>query len=181
MRVYQFLVFIISVQAFSQLNIDLVELGNNFDKPVDIKHAGDERLFVVEQKGVIKILNPDGTVNSKPFLDINDRVKNLRSSYDERGLLGVAFHPNYKNNGRFYVNYIDNKGDTVIARYLVSSNNPNVANYNSEKTIEGVDQPFSNHNGGDLRFGPDGYLYIATGDGGSGGDPKDSGQDLNSL
>ena len=151
-------------------------------QPVDIAHAGDSRLFVVEQPGRIRIVQPDGIVLATPFLDIQDRVND---SGNEQGLLGLVFEPNDPN--VFYVNYTvqstnqARNGDTIIARYRVSSGNPNVADKSSEQIVLEVDQPYANHNGGDLAFGPDGYLYIALGDGGSGGDPDENAQDLAEL
>jgi glucose/arabinose dehydrogenase len=135
---------------------------------VDIQNAGDGsgRLFIVEQSGRILVLQ-DGVLLSTPFLDIVDAVG---SRGNEQGLLGLAFHPKYSENGLFYVNYTDNNGDTVIARFHVSGD-PNVADAATETWVLTVDQPFANHNGGVLAFGPDGYLYAGLGDGGSGGDP----------
>ena len=165
-----------SLIGFAQ-DIELEVFATGFSSPVNVKHAGDDRLFVVERAGVIKILNADGTVNSAPFLDINSRVIN---SGGEQGLLALAFHPNYTANGFFYVNYINNSGDTVISRFTRSSEN--AADPNSEVLLLTISQPFSNHNGGDMHFGPnDGYLYISTGDGGSAGDPVNYGQNTSSL
>lgn len=160
-------------------DIELELFTNGLDRPVNIKHAGDDRLFVVEQEGTISIVNADGTINSTPFLDITSDVINIGGIGDERGLLGLAFHPQYDINGYFYVNYINTAGDTVIARYTRQT--LNTADPNSELIILTYDQLFSNHNGGDLAFGPDGYLYIASGDGGSSGDPQNQGQQLNTL
>jgi glucose/arabinose dehydrogenase len=145
--------------------------------PIAITNAGDDsgRLFVVLQNG--QIIIHDGTrVLSKPFIDISSLV----SSGSERGLLSVAFHPNHASNGFFFVTYTNINGDTVIARYSVSGN-PNVADPNSANILLTITQPFSNHNGGQLQFGPDGYLYIGMGDGGSGGDPQNNAQNLNTL
>ncbi|WP_299224350.1 PQQ-dependent sugar dehydrogenase [uncultured Psychroserpens sp.] len=161
--------------GFSQ-DIELELFANGFSSPLCIRNAGDDRLFVVEQGGVIKILNADGSTNPTPFLDIDPRV----SSGGERGLLSLAFHPNYAANGFFFVNYTNNSGDTVISRF--TRNTIDEADASSEVILLTIDQPFSNHNGGDLHFGPnDGYLYISTGDGGSGGDPGDRAQDLMEL
>jgi len=168
------------VYSFSQ-TIDIQSFATGFDMPVSIKNAGDDRLFVLEKRGYIQIINTNGSVNATPYLDINNLVIDINGSSDERGLLGLAFHPNYSNNGFFYVNYIDNNGDTVISRFEVSSADANIANSNSELIILIISQPYSNHNGGDMAFGPDGFLYIATGDGGSGGDPENRAQNLNSL
>lgn len=161
--------------SFSQ-DIELETFATGFLNPVNVKHAGDDRLFVVEQSGIIKILNSNGTTISTPFLDINSRV----TSGGEQGLLALAFHPNYSTNGFFYVNYINNSGDTVISRF--TRNTVNTADSGSEVILMTISQPFSNHNGGDMHFGPnDGYLYISTGDGGSGNDPGNRAQNLGLL
>ena len=141
----------------------------SFTNPVFLTPAGDgtDRVFVVEQAGIIKVFpNAQSTSDAKIFLNITDRVDD---SGNEMGLLGLAFHPNYQTNGYFYVNYTaDNPRRTIIARFQVTSN-PDSADKNSEFQILTFDQPFSNHNGGWTAFRPsDGYLYIATGDGGSG-------------
>jgi len=153
----------------------------SFDNPVDLQHAGDgtNRIFVVSQKGLIYVFKSRYSVKSaKIFLDIRDKV----TYGDELGLLGLAFHPDYKNNGYFYVNYTtSNPLRTVIARYKVRPKKRNLANKNSERILLEVNQPYRNHNGGQLAFGPDGYLYIALGDGGSGGDTENNGQDKSSL
>ncbi|MAT97513.1 MAG: hypothetical protein CL608_10260 [Anaerolineaceae bacterium] len=158
------------------LTVSAVESG--FTQPVDIANAGDDRLFIVEQPGVIRIIDADGNKLDEPFLDINDIVDS--ETHGERGLLGLAFHPDYPNIPYFYVNYTEDpedntaiNGNTIIARYTVSSD-PNIADENSAVEILRIDQPQGNHNAGDLNFGPqDGYLYIAMGDGGGGGDDDD--------
>ena len=149
------------------------------DSPIGLANASDGtlRLFIVEQDGRVLILK-DRTLLPVPFLDIRQRVG---SRSNEQGLLGLAFHPSYSENGYFFVNYTDLNGDTVIARFRVSSDNPDLADAASETQLLGVSQPFANHNGGMLAFGPDGYLYIGLGDGGSGGDPLSNGQSLNTL
>jgi glucose/arabinose dehydrogenase len=134
---------------------------------------GDPRLFVLEQSGRIRILSDS---NLETFLDISDLV----GSGGERGLLGLAFHPNYPSDDRFYVNYTDRNGDTRVVEYRVSSD-PARADPNSARQLVFVDQPFSNHNGGMLVFGPDGLLYAGMGDGGGAGDPQDNAQNLSSL
>lgn len=161
-------------KVFSQ-SIELQNFGPTFTSPVEICNAGDSRLFVVEQAGIIKILNADGSVNATPFLDI----KTLVTSGGERGLLGLAFAPDYNTSGRFYVNYTNTSGHTVVARYTVSTN-PDIAN-STETILLTINQPYTNHNGGKIAFAPDGYLYIATGDGGSAGDPQDRAQDTSTL
>ncbi len=152
----------------------------SFSQPLFLTNAGDasNRLFVVEQGGTIQVFENDASTSSKsPFLDISGQI----SSGGERGLLGLAFHPNYENNGYFYVNYTDGNGDTIISRFEVSGTDQNQADPNSETLILQYDQPYSNHNGGHIAFGPDGYLHIASGDGGSGGDPENNGQDPSTL
>ncbi len=146
--------------------------------PVDIQNAGDGsgRLFIVERPGTIRIFQ-NGQLLPTPFLNITDRVFSAAS---EQGLLGLAFHPRYEENGLFFVNYIDANENTVIARFHVSSD-PNLADPSSEVQVLYIRQPFWNHNGGVLAFGPDGYLYLGLGDGGSGGDPQGNGQSLNTL
>ncbi len=139
---------------------------SGLERPVDLQPDGSGRLFIIEKPGRIRILQ-NGQLLDQPFLDITDRVG---SNGNEQGLLGLAFHPQYAQNGRFFVNYTDNRGNTMIARYQVSDD-PNFANPNSEVKLIAVDQPFPNHNGGVLAFGPDGYLYAGLGDGGAAGDP----------
>jgi glucose/arabinose dehydrogenase len=131
-------------------------------------------LFIVEQPGRIRILK-NGQLLDAPFLDIRDRVG---SNGSERGLLGLAFHPKFAENGYFYVNYTDRDGNTHIARFTAKGDSADPA---SEKRLLFVQQPFPNHNGGALAFGPDGYLYIGLGDGGSQGDPYGNAQSLNSM
>ncbi len=164
-----------------QYQVELAFPNLVFDHPVGIYHAGDEsnRLFVLEQPGVIKVFNNSQNVTSaKIFLDIRDQVV----YGGEQGLLGLAFHPNFTDNGYFYVDYTaDDDGRTIVARYTINQTDPDQANKTSEQNILEVPQPYSNHNGGQLAFGPDGYLYIALGDGGSGGDPQGNGQNLSTL
>ena len=169
----------------AEYNVENAFPNLSFEDPVGIYTANDgsDRLFVVEQPGRIKVFNNNSSVaNYDMFLDITDIV-NQDGGYTEEGLLGLAFHPNFSENGYFYVNYTDyGPRRNVIARYSVSPTNPNEANYSSSFTIIEVNQPYSNHNGGQLGFGPsDGYLYISFGDGGSGGDPLEHGQNLSTL
>jgi len=154
-------------------------VATGLDTPVGLENAGDGsgRLFVLEQAGRILILQ-DGQALPQPFLDITERVG---SSGTEQGLLGLAFHPRYTENGYFYINYTDLNGDTVIARFSASPDDPNRADPNSESILIQVEQPFPNHNGGVVTFGPDGYLYLGLGDGGSGGDPHNNAQSLDTL
>ena len=148
----------------------------NLQRPVDLQADGSGRLFVIEKRGRIRIIENDQLLET-PFLDISDRVG---SNGNEQGLLGLAFHPQYRENGRFFVNYTDTSGDTVIARFEVTDD-PNLANPDSEVQLLGIDQPFPNHNGGVLAFGPDGYLYAGLGDGGSQGDPNSNAQNTDVL
>jgi glucose/arabinose dehydrogenase len=153
-----------------------------FNRPVDLQHAGDntDRIFIVEQRGLISVFQNDSETDDKSvFLNIESRVNDQGN---EEGLLGLAFHPDYENNGYFYVNYTAaSPRRTVISRFQVSAADPNRADESSELVILEIPQPFSNHNGGQVSFGPDGYLYIASGDGGSGGDPQNHGQRLETL
>ena len=154
------------------------EFVGGLDHPVDVQHAGDGsgRLFIVEKAGRVRVVR-DGRLLEAPFLDITGRVTSLSS---EQGLLGLGFHPAYETSGYFYVNYTEGLGDTVIARYQVTQD-PDVADPASEKRLLGVDQPFPNHNGGAVVFGPDGYLYLGLGDGGAAGDPFGNGQNLETF
>ena len=136
---------------------------------------GDPRLFLVEKGGTIRIVK-EGALLPNPFLDISGQI----STGGEQGLLGLAFHPQYASNGRFVVHYTDAAGDTRVSGFRVSGD-PDVADAASEVSILDADQPFENHNGGQVLFGPDGYLYIMLGDGGSGGDPGGRGQSLADL
>lgn len=157
--------------------IRLQEVASGLDFPLYLTAPpGDNaRLFIVEKTGRIRILR-NGSVLPAPFLDLSAKLSNG----SEQGLLGLAFHPDYAGNGRFVVNYTNAGGDTRIAVYRVSSN-PDLADPASEQFILSVDQPYSNHNGGMVAFGPDGKLYIGMGDGGSGGDPQGNGQNRNVL
>jgi glucose/arabinose dehydrogenase len=150
--------------------------------PVAIENAGDARLFVAERAGVIRVLESDGSLLSTPFLNISSQVDDSAS---EMGLLGLAFHPDYANNGYFYVYYTRDTGlgldRSRVSRFTVSSSDPNVADPGSELVLLEFEQPYSNHNGGDLHFGPSGFLHIAVGDGGSGGDPQNNGQTTTTL
>lgn len=168
---------LISGVALCQNTNNLIPFANGLTSIVGITNAGDERLFVVNQRGIIHIVNSAGTVSSQPFLDIRDRVV----YGGERGLLGLTFHPQYKTNGYFFVNYIGKGDSTHISRFKVSVANPNQADPLSELKLMTIAQPFANHNGGELSFGPDGFLYIGLGDGGSGGDPGNRAQNPKQL
>jgi glucose/arabinose dehydrogenase len=161
-------------------DFQLTEIATGLNRPLYLTNAGDERLFVLEQGGLIKLI-VDGVVQATPFLDLSSIISpdaRQQGGYSERGLLGLAFHPDYANNRVFYVHYTDINGDTVIARYLTLRDNPNAADPSSAAIVLTQSQPYANHNGGQIAFGPDGYLYIALGDGGGGGDPLEAGQDL---
>ncbi len=153
-----------------------------FTRPVDLQHPGDgtNRLFVVEQAGRIRVFENRADVEAAPvFLDIRDRVNDAGN---EEGLLGLAFHPDFATNGLFFVNYTAaSPRRTVIARFAVDPNDPGRADPASETILLEVEQPFSNHNAGQLAFGSDGYLYVGLGDGGSGGDPLEHGQNPATL
>jgi len=185
------IIFLIAVQTWQALAILSIQEpppvftanafpNQTFDAPVDITHAGDSRLFVVEQRGMIRVLEGRGpAATNKPFLDISSRV----TYGGEMGLLGLAFHPNYQENGAFFLNYISGEGEgrqTVISRFQVTAD-PDQADPNSEMILLTVSQPYTNHNGGSIKFAPDGTLYIALGDGGSGGDPDNRAQDGSDL
>ena len=177
--------FVYSACAAPPADLKLALVANISDgSPLAVRHAGDGsgRIFIVTQQG--KIFIHDGSkLLTTPFLDISDRVR----SGSERGLLGLDFHPQFAvagsaHEGEFYVNYSDQSGgDTVISRFRISSDDPNVADAGSEEILLEIDQPYSNHNGGDIHFGRDGYLYIGMGDGGSGGDPEDRARHTDSL
>jgi glucose/arabinose dehydrogenase len=164
---------------FTLAMVPVVESG--LERPDYLTHAGDDRLFVVEQPGRIRIVK-NGQLLDRPYLDITDKVT---TAGNEQGLLSVAFHPEYQTNGLFFVNYTRRSdGATVIERYTVSKDDPDRAEAQSGKVILVVDQPEPNHNGGLIKFGPDGYLYIGMGDGGGQGDqhgPIGNGQNRNAL
>ncbi|MBI5081881.1 MAG: PQQ-dependent sugar dehydrogenase [Chloroflexi bacterium] len=162
--------------SLSPISYSFLPVASGFTRPTLLTHAGDARLFVLEQPGVIKII-ADNKVLPTPFLDIQSIVN---SSANERGLLGLAFHPKFKENKFFFVHYSDLKGDTAIARYKVSSD-VNRADPNSGEIILQIAQPASNHNGGHLVFDPDGLLYIGLGDGGGQGDTRGNAQSNASL
>jgi glucose/arabinose dehydrogenase len=170
------------------LNASLELVANRLRAPTVLTNAEDlsNRLFVAEQTGKIKIIE-NGELLSTPFLDLSKKMVKVNSIYDERGLLGLVFHPSYETNGKFFVYYSAPKTgaginhESIIAEYLVSSD-PNIADPNSEQIIYRVDEPEMNHNGGQLAFGPDGYLYIGLGDGGGAGDQHGTignGQNIN--
>jgi len=179
------ILFFITINPEFTIGFDVIADG--FNSPIYATHAGDgsNRLFVVDQIGIIYVIE-DGTLLSTPFLDISDEIVDLDNTYDERGLLGLAFHPNYEINGRFFVYYSQPKSgeginhETVLVEYSVSEDE-NIADPLSEQIIFRIDQPEANHNGGQVLFGSDGYLYLGLGDGGGAGDQHGSignGQDI---
>ena len=166
----------VAVSAPPGVDVESIVFG--FDDPVQVTNAGDGtgRLFVVEKPGRVWVVQ-FGVELPEPFLDIRDVVGD---SGQEQGLLSMAFHPEFGANGVFYVNYTDRNGDTVIARYRAGVGE-NQADGESGLVLLRIEQPFRNHNGGQIAFGPDGYLYVGTGDGGSANDPKGNGQNLDTL
>jgi glucose/arabinose dehydrogenase len=170
-------------------DVTLTQFATGLSSPVALRNAGDgsNRLFVAQQGGAIRILSSAGALNPTPFLTINGSTQCQWSgntvtpgftSGGERGLLSLAFHPSYTTNGRFFVNFTDGAGDTVVARFNRSAGDANLADPASCVILFRVDQDFANHNGGNVLFGPDGFLYIGMGDGGSGGDPCERAQSL---
>ena len=183
MKMYMKKIILLIIPFFlfaEEKNLSSVLIADGYKKPVFITSYPNNAklLYIVEQAGLIKIIN-DGKKLSRPFFDINKRVVNPNRPGDERGLLGFAFHPNHTNNGKFYINYMDNDGNTIVSEF--STNSELRADHKSERIILKLKQPYGNHNGGDIQFGPDGYLYISIGDGGKAGDPLNAGQDLSSL
>jgi len=162
----------------SRLSIQLQSVVDGLTAPVAVVNAGDDsdRLFVVEQAGRIRVID-GGTLVEAPFLDISARIV----SGGEQGLLGLAFAPDFPTDPRLYVDYTDLHGNTVVSSFTVAPASPDRADPDSERILLQIDQPFPNHNGGVLAFGPDGDLYVGMGDGGSGGDPFGNGQSLTTL
>lgn len=161
-------------------HLSSVQIADGFKKPLyATSHPTDTNLlYVVEQAGRIMLIQ-NGKRLKHPFLDINNQVVDPNRPGDERGLLGFAFHPDHEKNGKFYINYMNNDGFTVVSEFQIK--NRLRADHNSERILFDLKQPYSNHNGGHLDFGQDGYLYISVGDGGKAGDPLNAGQDLNTI
>lgn len=176
----QFLPLVLFSLVFSvqSQNITLEEFGPTFFYPTNIGNAGDSRMFVSEQEGYIYIVRSDGTSPATPFLDIESKVADDYQTNWEAGLLGFAFHPNYSSNGYVYVYYTKDNEDAILARFTVTAN-PDIADATSELILMTMPHPYDAHYGGHLAFGPDGYLYISKGDGGTAlGDPDNRAQDL---
>ena len=162
----------------SRIHLGLTRIASGLSKPLLLTNAGDgsERLFVVEQTGTIRIIKA-GRLLAAPFLDLSASV----SGGSEQGLLGLAFHPGYRSNGKLYVSYTDRNGTSIVREFRVSASNPDRVNGSSGRTLLRLRQPYANHNGGNIAFGPDGDLYVGFGDGGSGGDPGNRAQNLGTL
>ena len=162
----------------TRIHLGLSRVATGLSKPLLVTNAGDGsgRLFVVEQTGAIRIIK-GGTLLAAPFLDLSASV----SGGTEQGLLGLAFHPSYKANGRLYVSYTDRSGTSIIREYRVSATNPDRVNGTSGRTLIRLRQPYANHNGGNIVFGPDGDLYVGFGDGGGAGDPGNRAQNLGTM
>ena len=171
-------------RAPAAADVQLTPIIHGLTRPLYVTHAGDRsgRLFLVEQTGRILILK-EGSISAQPFLDVSELVTPppMTDQFTEQGLLGLAFHPDYYANGIFFISYTDRKGNTSVARYQVSGDNPDIADADSAQLIFQLSQPYPNNNGGHIAFGSDGYLYIALGDGGADNDPLGAGQDLRLL
>lgn len=162
--------------------IDLVLVADGFTDPVGVAAPddGSGRIFVIERSGTVRIVDAEGNVMEDPFMDISGSVL---TAFLEQGMYDIAFHPDFAENGYVYAHFAElmRNGDSMIVRYTVSPDNPNQIDPDSSKMIMQIDQPWANHNGGELEFGPDGYLYIGSGDGGWEGDPLETGQNFNDL
>jgi glucose/arabinose dehydrogenase len=173
----KFLLICLPIFCKAQPDISIEPIYTDFNQPLGLTHADDDRIFIVEKEGKIICINTR-TDERYTFLDIKNIVS---TNANERGLLGLAMDPDFKSNGNFFVNYTNNQGNTVIARFTVYNDNPKIANPDSRLEIMNINQPYSNHNGGCIAFGKDGYLYIGNGDGGSAGDPQNFSQNPESL
>ena len=159
--------------------VGLKLVASGFAAPMEFISSKDGRMFVVDQIGLIKVITADGKLQDEPFLDISDRMIRLSPGYDERGLLGLAFHPDFARNGRIFVFYSAPlrpgapegwSCTNILSEFSVSKDNPNMIDMTSEKVLLQIDKPQTNHNGGTIAFGPDGYLYLPLGDGGGAND-----------
>tara|TARA_B100000029_G_scaffold346664_1_gene339009 strand:- start:263 stop:1483 length:1221 start_codon:yes stop_codon:yes gene_type:complete len=173
---FLFIILIVSF-IFPQLEAKLIV--DDFEKPVYVTNYpnNNQKLLVIEQEGIIKLVQNNKIIKT-PFLDISDRVHQPLYPADEMGMLGMTFDPNFNKNKFFYINYVDRDSYTTISRFTV---NQNLGDPDSEEILIKLKQPYPNHNGGHLEFGPDGYLYIGLGDGGSSGDPENRAQNLSNL
>jgi glucose/arabinose dehydrogenase len=178
--VYHFITTpLVRAKQLETLNVRFIEIASGLNQPLFITHASDSsgRLFIIQRAGQI-IIQKNGVLLPTPFLNIQSIVN---SSNSEQGLLALAFHPNYETNGRFYTVHTDQSRSIVLSVFTRSSTNPDQADPSSRVTLLSIPKSYTNHNGGTLAFGPDGYLYWSTGDGGSSGDPDNNAQNLNSL
>lgn len=180
-KAFIFWTFLLLYNTTNAQNIALKPFATGFTQPITIANAGDNRLFIAEQGGLIKILTTDGNTNSLPYINLSGLIIQEPDRQSEQGLLGLAFHPNYSTTGYFYVYYINPDGDSVIDRYQRDTNNPDLGDINTKVEILTFNQTSTNHNGGHLAFGPDKKLYIGSGDGGGTGDPNDQAQDTSLL
>ena len=171
------IIIVLSNLVIAQLDAKLI--ADDFEKPLYITNYpnNNDILLVIEQEGIIKIVE-NNQITKIPFLDISDRVHQPLYPADEMGMLGIAFDPNFNKNHFFYINYVNKDSYSIISRFKVIEK---LGNSQSEEILIKLKQPYPNHNGGSIEFGPDGYLYIATGDGGSSGDPEENAQNLSSL
>jgi len=179
-KFFTLLFFVSFTQILVAQKLAVVPYVSGISSPIDVKNCGDDRLFVADQGGLIRVVNADGTLRLIPFLDISSKVHQA----PEDGLLGLAFSPNYKTDGKFYIDYIDSISgviSTVIEEYKVSSADSNIANASSALTIIKQTQPFDNHVGGNLMFAKDNFLYINFGDGDAETDPDGNGQNVTTF
>jgi glucose/arabinose dehydrogenase len=169
---------------FDPADYQWTQVVAGLDNPILLTNAGDGtgRMFAVEQNGFVLLLE-DGTYNPEPFLDVTEALPRtvIQGRYSEQGLLGMAFHPEFATNGEFFIAYTKQDGGLVVARFNVLEDDPNRADPESGQEVLVLDEPFDNHNAGMLAFGPDGYLYVAIGDGGGSGDPLNNGQKADNL
>ena len=171
------IIIVLSNLVIAQLDAKLI--SGNFEKPLYVTNYpnDNEILLVLEQEGIIRIIK-ENNITKTPFLDISDRVHQPLYPADEMGMLGIAFDPNFNENHFFYINYVNKESYSIISRFKI---NGKLGNPQSEEILIKLKQPYPNHNGGSIEFGPDGYLYIGFGDGGSSGDPENRAQNLSNL
>ena len=171
--------FIILITNFILPQLEAKLISDDFEKPLYVTNYpnDNQKLLIVLQEGIIKIIENKKVIKT-PFLDISNRVHQPLYPADEMGMLGLAFDPKFNENNFFYVNYVDRDDNTIISRFKV---NQNLGDSNSEEVLLELKQPYPNHNGGNIEFGPDGYLYVGIGDGGSSGDPENRAQNLSTY